>query len=367
MSLAGLAWLVQLLGRLGAAVTPPAEPSAWACFRLLSQFELERLSQSHLVGVLLQHGKKGTGLVGADRQVRPVAIDCEPNPFGEAVISPETSRDVRGCVVSEVDPENEHCRSRSPFSIVANVLERLDTSAGGSVPLAHDFAVERVRDAFLPLWEADVPRTEREKRALVGHMRCDVQRADLVVVVRSLVAPFEDAGDAHLLRAFDGARDTHSSAGSTTSVQMKRGISLAESSFLMSQSTPLMVYVSPSTTRRPSILGSPSWPLKRYSDRSASPSAPRNVSRNSFTVVLLPPDPAQWLRYGTQREAELCVRERQAYPRLHSLNERSESRLRPRRLVRHLDQLERGEGRHRFPGDGAFHGELNAQTYAGRR
>ena len=72
-----------------------------------------------------------------------------------------------------------------------------------------------------------------------------------------VVAPLGDAGDAHLVPAFAGTRATHSSADPTTSVQKKRGISLGESSFLTSHSTPRRVYVSPSTTRRPSIIRSP--------------------------------------------------------------------------------------------------------------
>jgi len=155
-----------------ASVTPSAESAARACFRLLCQLELERLPQSHLLGVLLQHHEEGSGFVGADRQVDPVSVDGEPDSFGEAVVLPETQRDLRGCVVGEVDAEDEH-------------------------RLVHDFAVERVRDAVLSLWEAHVSASEREVDARVRYLGNEVGGADFVVVVWAVIVPDEDAGDTH--------------------------------------------------------------------------------------------------------------------------------------------------------------------------
>jgi len=70
--------------------------------------------------------------------------------------------------------------------------------------LRRDFVVERVRDAFLPWRVADVPGTELEQRAGVCHVWRDDDRADLVPVIGTVVAPDEDACETHLALRPDG-------------------------------------------------------------------------------------------------------------------------------------------------------------------
>jgi hypothetical protein len=112
-------------GRLGAAVTPAAEPVAWVCVRLGGQFELECCAQSQLVRSVLEHCEESTGIVRADRQVDPVAVDCKTDAFGQAGRSVNPKRDVGSNVVSDVDAENQHWPYECPFSVLANAQERL--------------------------------------------------------------------------------------------------------------------------------------------------------------------------------------------------------------------------------------------------